>query len=59
MVVLDNYSLAFGPSFASERFASQFFPAEAKPRMRFGKCFWIDSGVEGIAVSYSRANWPI
>jgi hypothetical protein len=63
MVVLDNYSLAFGPSFASERFASQFFPAEAKPRMRFGKFFWTDSGAErglgGIAVSYSRANWPI
>jgi hypothetical protein len=55
--------LTFGPSFASERFASQFFPAEAKPRMRFGKFFWTDSGAErglgGIAVSYSRANWPI
>jgi hypothetical protein len=39
MVVLDNYSLAFG------------------------KFFWTDSGAErglgGIAVSYSRANWPI
>ena len=30
MVVLDNYSLAFGPSFASERFASQFFPSRGK-----------------------------